>query len=201
MGDTAVLARAGALFDDDEAGRHPLPAPIRSAVIGAAGWTADAARFDALQRRLLKASSEADQWLFAQALARVPDATLAGQVLALSLGDALPHNLSTRLPGMVGGARRHRETAYQHVMDHWAVLSERSGGMFGSRAWLLPGVAWGANEAPLAQRLVDDQQRLAGAPGAATAQQVAARIALLAAIRQREAARLVPALEALAAGR
>lgn len=192
---------AQALFDDDEAGRSPLPGAIRSSVIGAVGRVADAPRFEALKRRLLGATSDADRWMYANALARVPDAALARQVLDLSLGDALPANVATRLPGMVAGARLHREAAYQHVVNHWAELAARSGGMFGAQAWLLPGAAWGFNAGPLAQRLLTDQQRLLGGPGAATAQQAAARIGLLAALLQREAPRIGPALEALAAAR
>lgn len=199
--DTDVLARAQALFDDDEAGRAPLPAAVRAAVIGAVGRAADGRHFDALKRRLLNATSDDDRWRFASALARVRDAGRAREVLALSLSDALPANVATRLPGMVGEARWHGDMAYEHVVAHWSRLAERSGGMFGARAWLLGGVAWNFNTVPQAQRLLTDQQRLAGEPGAAVGQQVASRIELLAAIQRREAQRLQPALQALAGTR
>jgi hypothetical protein len=122
--DTDVLARAQALFDDDEAGRAPMPAAVRAAVIGAVGRAADGRPFNALKRRLLAATSDDDRWRFASALARTPDAERAREVLALSLTDALPANLATRLPGMVSEARWHGELAYQHVV--YSISARRS---------------------------------------------------------------------------
>jgi hypothetical protein len=196
-----VLARAQALFDDDEAGRAPLPAAVRAAVIGAVGRPPTMRHFDALKRRLLAATSDDDRWRFASALALTPDPALAREVLALSLTDALPANVATRLPGMVGDGRRHGELAYRHVIEHWDQPGRRSGGMFGAKAWLLPGAAWSFNTVPQAQRLLRRPAAAGRRPGAAVAQRVASRIELLAAIQRREAVRLRPALDALAGTR
>ena len=198
-GDSTVVARAQALFDADEAGTSPLPAPIRSAVIRAVGWHADAARFDALRRRLLQARLEEDRWLLASALALAPDPALAQQALALALDDTLPPNVATRLPGMVGDGLRHGELAYRFVLQHFDALGRRSGDMFGARAWLLPGAAYSLNDGAAAARLRADQQRLLGDTGTAVASRVASRIELMAAIRDREAARLGAVLQAVSA--
>jgi hypothetical protein len=56
--------------------------------------------------------------------------------------------------------------------------------------------ASGFNESAQARQLIADQQRLAGEPGAAAAATMAARIELLAAVREREAQRLPAALAA-----
>lgn len=199
-GDGAVNAQAAALFEADEAGRAPLAPATRAAVIVSAGRTADAARHQALQRRLLAAAGEEDRWLFAEALAAAPDAALLPQTLALTLDERLPANVATRLPSLVARAGHHREAAYAHVVQHWNELARRAGDMFGARAWLLPGAAGGFNTEAEAARLLADQQRLQGEPGRATAERAAARIRLLAALREREAERLLAPLQALQRG-
>jgi aminopeptidase N len=194
--DADTLRRARELFEADDEGRSRLPAATRSAVVRAVGEQADAELFARLLKRLLAAQDEDDRWLFANALAATRDAGQAAQVLALTLQGRLPTNIATRLPGMVGGSRWHAALAYRYAVDHWQALADLVGDMFGARAWLLPGPAGGFNDAAQARQLVADQKRLAGAPGAAAAAMVAARIELRAAVREREAQGLEAALAA-----
>ena len=196
--DPTTVAQALAHFDADEAGRQPLPAAIRSAVIEATGRHADAPRFEQLSARLLKAQGEQDLWLYARALSSNRDPALARRVLALSLRSELPNNVAPWLPGMVGEQPAHAAMAYSFVAEHWAELAEKAGDMFGSRAWLLPSASHSFNDLAAAQRLRADQQRLAGAPGAAPAARVTAQIELQSQVRERESERLIKALEATA---
>ncbi|WP_310383209.1 M1 family metallopeptidase [Roseateles sp.] len=195
--DPATIERARALFDADEAGREPLPAAIRAAVVSATGRHADAPRFAQLMERLQKAQSEKDRRLFAGALASTRDPAQARRVMELSLTGELPNNIAPWLPGMVGDESAHAAMAYAFVVEHWAELAEKTGGMFGARAWLLPAASESFNEPAAARRLLADQQRLAGDPGTAPALQVAAQIELRSVIRARESEQLGKALEAL----
>jgi aminopeptidase N len=195
--DPETIVRARALFDADEAGRAPLPAAIRAAVVNATGRHADAPRFAQLMARLKQAQSEEDRWLFAGAIAGTRDPALAGQVMELSLQSELPNNVAPWLPGMVSDQPAHAAAAYAFVVDHWGQLAEKAGDMFGARAWLLPAASESFNDPAAAQRLLADQQRLAGGSGAAPASQVAAQIELRSVIRARESERLGKALEAM----
>jgi hypothetical protein len=58
------------------------------------------------------------------------------------------------------------------------------------RFWLLPNAASRFNEPARAVQLIEDQQRKAGADGTMPAARIAARIALLSAVRQRDAVAL-----------
>ena len=73
----------------------------------------------------------------------------------------------------------------QIVIGFWAIGYEMWG-----RFWLLPNAAARFNEPARAAQLIEDQQRKAGADGAMPAARIAARIALLSAVRQRDAAAL-----------
>lgn len=198
-GDEAVIARARELFDADLAGRAALPPAIRRGVVGAVGRHADEARFRQLLQRLDAATNEEDRWLYAAAAASVPDAALARRLLARALDGTLPANIATTLPQMVGEAPGHEDLAYAFVVAEFARLGELAGPMFGARGWLLPGTVSASADAEVARRLLADQQRLVGDPGAATAARVASRITLRAQVRAAEAQRLAPALQALAA--
>jgi len=84
---------------------------------------------------------------------------------------------------------------YAFAVEHWQALARLGGdGPFGGRNWLLPGIAWWANDTQMAQRLLQDQQRLAGPTGASTAERVAASIQLRARLREREVSALAAAL-------
>lgn len=197
-GDEAVLARARELFDADVAGRAALPPGIRKGVVEAVGRHADDSRFAALLQRLDSATSEEDRWLYASAAAKVPDAGLVRRLLARTLDGTLPSNIATTLPQMVGQAPGHEQLAYDFVVAEFARLGELAGPMFGARAWLLPGTVSASADAEVARRMLADQQRLVGAPGAASAARAASRITLRARVRTAEAQRLAPALQALA---
>jgi aminopeptidase N len=195
--DPTTIERARALFDADEAGRAPLPAAIRAAVMNATGRHADAPRFAQLMARLKKAQSEEDRWLIARAIAGTRDPVLARQVMDLSLQADLPNNVAPWLPGMVSNEPAHAAVAYAFVVDHWGQLAEKLGDISGARVWLLPDASESFNDPAAAQRLVADQERLAGGPGAAPASQAAVQIELRSVIRARESERLGKALEAM----
>jgi aminopeptidase N len=195
--DPATIVRARALFDADEAGRASLPPAIRAAVLNATGRHADAPRFAQLMARLKKAQSEEDRWLLAEAVAGTRDPALASQVLDLSLQSDLPNNVAPWLPALVGDEPAHAALAYAFAVDHWSQLAEKTGEMIGVRVRLLPAASRSFNDPAAAQRLLADQQRLAGGPGAARASQVAAQIELRSLIRARESERLGKALKAM----
>jgi aminopeptidase N len=195
--DAAAVARADALFDAAEDGRAELPPTIREAVIRAVGVHADRARFDRLMARLQSAATEEDRWAYAEAVAASRDPALAGEVLELSLQPGLPASFAAMLPGLVGENGWHAAAAYRYTVEHWPALSERAGTMFGVSAWLLPTAASGLNDRDRANELRLDQQRLAGEPGRAAAATAAARIELLARVRDREGRELAGRLAEL----
>lgn len=181
-------------FDLDANGAVRLPAATREAVVRAAGMHADRRRFDALLGQLQRAGGEEERWLFASALARGRDASRAAELLEWALSAKLPPNVASSIPGMVARDSPFAELAYQFTREHWAALAELAGRS--GRTRLLPGAAENFNRAELGARLLEDQRRAAGDQGDARAATVAARIALLAQIRQRESA----TLETLLAG-
>jgi aminopeptidase N len=162
-----------------------LPGSVGAAVIRAVGHHADAREFEALWTALRGADGEEQLVLFLDALGHTRDAARAQRLLDASLADWLAPNLAIDLPGRVAQWPANAEAAYAFTASRWPQLAERAGsGVFGARAWLLPS----------AQRLLADQQRLAGPNGAAPAAQIAAAIELRAAMREREAERLVATL-------
>ena len=175
-------------FDLDASGAEKLPAATREAVVRAAGMHADRRRFDALLLQLQRAGGEEERWLFASALARGRDASRAAELLELALTKLLPPNVASAIPGMVARDSPFGELAYRYTRDHWPALAELAGQS--GRARLLPGAAESFNDAELGARLLEDQRRAAGVQGDARAATVAARIALLAQIKQRESASL-----------
>jgi len=183
--DPATLAKARQYFDDEQAGRQPIPVPIRAAIISATGRAADPMRFNQLLIRLQNAPSEEDRGLFAYALAAVPDPALAQQALELSLRGVLPNNIAARLPGLVAGHAHHANLAYQFTLAHYPALAKIAGDMFGASSWLLPQAAAGFSSPQQARQLILDQARLVGEKGATYAALTAARIELKAAIRAR----------------
>ena len=192
--DIGVIEQALRAFDRDAGGQQALPASIRAAVVRAVGMHADKSHFDALLARLKSASGEEERWLYAGALAGGRDEARAGEFLQVALADTLPPNIATSIPGMVARRSPLGALAYRFALDHWPALAERAGR--DGRKWLLPTAAEGFNSAADADRLRQDQQRLAGADGEALAASRAARVELLARIQQREAAALAPLLSA-----
>lgn len=180
-----TVRQALRLFDDDDAGRVPLPASIRSAVVRAAGMHADRARFDRLLARLKTAGSEEDRWMLAIALASGRDAARAEELLAAALAGAAPANIASALPGMVARHSPFGELAYRSTASNWQRFAELAGTW--GRAMLLPQAAQGFSDADQAARLVEDQRRQAGLDGAVPAAREAEQIRLRAAVKAREA--------------
>ena len=200
--DPATVREALWRFDADarasSAGRVPLPASIRSAVVWAAGRHGGVDRHALLLGRLQSAGGEEERWMVAEALAAGTDEGRARALLDLSLAGVLPTNIAGALPGLVADEGPFGDMAYAYTLKHWDALARiNPSSMYGAQ-WLLPSAAARFNLPSQAETLIADQRRLAGPDGAAPAARTAARIALRAAVRAREAA----ALETLlAAGR
>ena len=185
--DAPTVQEALRRFDADEAGRRPLPASIRAQVVQAAGTHADAARFERLLARFKAAGGEEDRWLYARALAGGRDAERARTLLGVSLAGGLPSNVAVGLPGLVAERSPFGELAYGHALEHFDEFAKIAGDAAWGKQWLLPGAAARFNSTDRAARLLDDQQRKMGAAGAGPAARIAARINLLATVRQRDA--------------
>ncbi len=196
LGDIDVVARsrahwAAALAPAGKAASAALPGSLRGPVILAVARDASVQESQALWAALRGTNSEEDRWLYVRALAADPNPARAKQLLEASVAGWLPPNVATELPGMVGGEPVHAAQAYGFVAAHWSRLAMQAGsGVFGARAWLLPGAADGLSERAAADRLREDQRRLAGPTGAAPAETVAAAIEARTALREREAERL-----------
>ncbi len=196
LDDAATIEQALRRFDADESGQAALAASIRAQVLQAAGMHADRARFERLLARFKAAGGEEERWVYARALAGGRDAQRAQELLAAALAGVTTPNIATALPGLVSELSPFGALAYGFTLEHWDALAQIAGNAMFGRYWLLPGAAAHFNEPQRAAQLVSDQQQKAGANGALPAARIAARIALLAAVRQRDAA----ALQALLAG-
>jgi hypothetical protein len=159
------------------------------------GRRADAEIFAELVKRMTTATRVEDGWLYAEALAHVEDAVLARQFLALTLGDTLPTQMVSWLPGMVAGNHTHGAMAYGFVVDNFDVLSRKTSEQ--GRPHLLPSAASGFNESARATALIADQKRLLGDAGEKTAKQAAAAIELKSRIRTRDGASLATSSRAV----
>ncbi len=200
LGDADVTARArerwsAALDPAGKAGASRVPGSLRGAVIGAVARNASAEESQALWAALRATNSEEERQLLVRALAVDPNPVRAKQLLDASVAGWLPPNIATDVPGIVGNEPVHAAAAYDFTAAHWPQLAKLAGsGVFGTRAWLLPGAADGFHDRAAANRLREDQRRLAGPTGAAPAETVAAAIEVRAALREREAERLGTAL-------
>jgi len=137
--------------------------------------------------------------LYASALAHVEDAALAKAFLALTLGDTVPTQIVSWLPGMVADNYTHGAMAYAFVLDNFDTLSRKNSEQ--SRPFLLPGAASGFNEAARASALIADQKRLMGDAGEKAAKEAAASIELKSRIRERDGASLAATLSRAASGK
>jgi hypothetical protein len=99
-------------------------------------------------------------------------------------------NIAIGLPGLVSSQSPFDELAYSFTLDHWDELAQIAGSAMWGRFWLLPNAAWRFNDPARGAQLIDDQRRKAGADGAMPATRIASRIALLSAVRQRDASAL-----------
>ena len=188
--DAPTIAEALQRFDAAESGRTPLAAPIRAAVLQAAGMHADRARFDQLLAHFKAAGGEEDRWVYASALAGGRDAQRAEELLALALGGVTTPNIALALPRLVSDRSPFGGQSYAWVLANWEALAALAGDAMFARHGLLPGAASAFSDPARAVQLVADQQRSAGADGAVPAARAAAAIALRAAVRQRDAAAL-----------
>lgn len=200
FGDADVTVRArerwrAALAPAGRAGASGLPGSLRSAVITAVARNASAEESQALWAALRAADSEEERQLLVRALATDPDPARAERLLEASTAGWLPPNIATDVPGIVGNEPVHAAAAYAFTAAQWPQLAKLAGsGVFGARAWLLPGAADGMSDRAAAARLREDQRRLAGPTAAMPAETVAAAIEVRAALREREAERLSAAL-------
>ena len=188
--DATTIEEALKRFDADESRRAPLAASIRSQVLEAAGMHADRARFNQLMARFKVAGGEEDRWVYASALSGGRDEQRARELMAASLAGVTAPNIAIALPGLVSSQSPFGELAYNFTLEHWDELAKIAGDTMWGRFWLLPNAASRFNEPARAVQLIEDQQRKAGADGAMPAARIAARIALLSAVRQRDAAAL-----------
>lgn len=197
FGDAATLARSMELFVAERNGGAALDPSLRPAVMANVARRADAAVYAELVNRLTTATRVEDGWLYASALAHVEDPALAKAFLALALGNTVPTQIVSWLPGMVSDNATHAAMAYAFVLDNFAALSAKNTEQ--TRPFLLPGAASGFNESARAVALVADQKRLLGDAGEKAAKETAAAIELKSRIRTREGTALAATLAPKAA--
>jgi len=199
FGDKQTLGKSMKLFKAERSGAAAIAPSIRPGVMANVGRQADAEIFAELVKRMTTAIRVEDGWLYASALAHVEDAALARQFLALTLGDTVPIQMVSWLPGMVAGNYTHGAMTYAFVLDSFDTLSRRTPEQ--GRPHLLPGAASGFNEATRATALIADQKRLLGDAGEKVAKERAAEIELKSRIRTRDSASLAASLSRAATGR
>ena len=172
-----------------------MPGGVRGAVFTAAGRGADRRRFDALVARWLASDSQSERWVLLNAVAGVPDAAMAQDLLKLSIAGRLASDMAMHVPSTLARNSPHAELAYRFVLSSWPAYERLAGdSLFGSRAYILPNVASTFHQAADAARLQADQQRLVGETGAQPAREAAELIRQRAAWRAREELLLLAAL-------
>jgi aminopeptidase N len=192
FGDEATLRKSMDLFNAERKGGPAIDPSIRPGVMANVGRRADAENFAELVKRMTTATRVEDGWLYASALSRVEDAALARQFLALTLGDTVPTQMVSWLPGMVARNYTHGAMTYAFVLDNFDALSHKTSEQ--GRPHLLPGAASGFNESARATTLIADQKRLLGDAGEKVAKETAATIELKSRIRTRDGAALAATL-------
>jgi hypothetical protein len=110
----------------------------------------------------------------------------------LTIGDTVPTQMVSWLPGMVAGNFTHGAMTYAFVRDNFDALSRKTSEQ--GRPHLLPGAASGFNEWARATALIADQMRLLGDAGEKTAKETAAAIELKSRISERDGASLAASL-------
>jgi aminopeptidase N len=190
LGDEAVIAQAKQRFADAlniQAGGTVHPS-VRAAVLAATGRAPSPEQTEGLWKALRAAEQQEEIYTLLVALAATPDAAQARRFLSVSLESWLAPNVAVELPSMLADHPRHAEMAYQFTREQWQRLAARAGsGVFGARQELLPDAVGGMTDLAAAERMRADQARLAGPTGRVGAERAAARLAVRAALRQREA--------------
>jgi hypothetical protein len=195
FGHAPTLARAHGLFAAALSGQASVPPSMRSALLYAVGRDASDAEFEALLAALRSTNSQEERWSLLWALSAGTEPARARRLLDESLSGRLPNDISSSLPGAVGGEPAMSPMAYEFVVRHWAQLGRLAGdGPFGGRYWLLPAAAESSSDPAVASALIADQQRLAGAAGASAAARAAAAINNRSRLRVRESTALAAAL-------
>jgi aminopeptidase N len=192
FGDEATLRKSMDLFNAERNGGAAIDPSIRPGVMANVGRRADAGIFAELVKRMTTATNVEDGWLYASALAHVEDAALARQLLALTLGETVPTQMVSWLPGMVAGNYAHGAMAYAFVLDNFDALMRKTAEQ--GRPHVLPGAASGFNNTARAKALIADQKRLLGDAGEKAAKEKAAAIELKSRIRTRDGASLAASL-------
>jgi aminopeptidase N len=192
-GDPAVIAEAQKRFAAFLSAPGSLPAALRSPVLEIAGTYADAATWDALHARFVKAKNSVEAQQFAIALWFARDPVLAAKNLKMAADGEIPSELGSTLGYedvlivSIGG--RHPELAWPYLKAH---VSDLSTGLSNfERAQVVPAVAplfW--NTAPAAEldALIDDT------PGIDPVQAARAKHAIAVRLNQRSA--LLPSIDA-----
>jgi aminopeptidase N len=193
FGDDATLRKSMELFAAERNGGPAVDPSIRPGVLANVGRRADAGVYAELVKRMTTATRVEDGWLYASALAHVENPELAKAFLALTLGDSVPTQIVSWLPGMVADNYTHGAMAYAFVLDNFDALSRKNSEQ--SRPFLLPGAASGFNESARATALLEDQKRLLGDAGEKAAKEMAAAIELKSRIRTRDGASLAVTLD------
>ncbi|MEO6744443.1 MAG: M1 family metallopeptidase [Caldimonas sp.] len=199
FGDLETLRRSKALYAVERSGGAALDPSLRPGILANVGRSADAGVYSDLINRLAAATRVEDGWLYATALSRVEDPALARQFLEVMLGDTVPSQIASWLPGMVAGNLKNREMAYDFVLGNFQVLAGKHSEY--TRPFLLSGAASGFNDATRATALIADQKRLLGDAGEKAATEAAAAIELKSRIRVRESASLATSLSRATAGK
>jgi Peptidase family M1 domain/ERAP1-like C-terminal domain/Peptidase M1 N-terminal domain len=196
LGHAPTLARAHGLFASALAGEPSVHPSMRPAVLSAVGRHASEAEFGAMLGAMRAADSQEERWTLVNALTAGTNRSYAQRLLEEALTGRLPSDISSELPGAVGGEPSLSRLAYDFVVAHWSALSQLAGeGPFGGRNWLLPSAAAASSDPALARTLLLDQRRLAGEAGASTAARVAAAIENRSRLRAREATALAAGLQ------
>ena len=190
-----TLAAAQARFDDTLAGARGVAPSLRSAQLVAAGYSATEAQFEALLVALRSSNSQEERWHLLNALVVGKSPERTQRLLDESLSGRLPNDISSGLPGALGRESAQADLVYNFVVAHWDTYKRLAGeGPFGGYHWLLPRVLAASSDSAVAQRLLADQKRLAGAAGDSAAARTAAEIENRSRLREREAQALARAL-------
>jgi aminopeptidase N len=186
-GDKAVVQEAQARFAA-RAGK-PLDPSIRIAVLNVVGRYADEPTYRALLRRVRNATDENAKRETLSALRRMQDPGLLRQLMELMLTDELPPSDAVFNLTHAGGDSGQVELGWRFVLarlpDVLARASERG------RIYVLPNSASGFSDAPRADELLAVTRTHLDTTALYQAEKAADWIRLKAAVKEREAARVV----------
>ena len=143
--DPAVADRAGELFAADRAGTAPLPPDLASAVLAVVAHRAGHDDLEALLARYRSPRDPMDEVRHLNALARLSDPALAGEVLPLTLGEIRSQN-APYLVGAMLASRALGPAAFAFVEERFDDMLQRFPA--NSIARMLEGVTGLAQVAP-----------------------------------------------------